>query len=62
MDDVTLSKVGEEQPKNLLPRGIHMVQVGDSIVFVRRHIGRLFPLPQTEQERLARDLGLINGC
>ena len=62
MDDVRLPNVGENKPKNPLPRGVYMIRIGNSIVFVRRRIGRMFPLSQSEQEKLGKDLGLIDGC
>jgi hypothetical protein len=60
MEDVRLPKVGEEAPKPVLPRGVSIIRVDSALVFVRKAVGgRLFPLPQKEQEALARKLGLI---
>lgn len=62
ISDITLSKVGEDKPKVSLPRGVHIVQLGDRIVFVRWFRLRkiMMPLPQDEQERLAKKLGWTN--
>ena len=59
--DIKLPKVGEETPKSPLPRGVHMVRLGERIVFVRRVAGRMLPIPQVEQEALAQKLGWTNG-
>lgn len=61
MNDVRLPKVGEDKPKNPLPRGVHVVRLGERIVFVRQFAGRLLPLPQGEQDAIAEKLGWTNG-
>jgi len=60
MDDIKLRKVGEPKD-NVLPRGVHMVRMEGRVIFVKSRAGMLMPLPQDEQERLARECGLING-
>jgi hypothetical protein len=61
MEDVKLPRVGESTGKSPLPRGVNMVRLDNVIVFVRWHRASqsFFPLPQEEQEALARKLGLI---
>jgi hypothetical protein len=59
VDDIKLRLVGEEKPE--LPRGIHMVSVGDDrIILVRRSGGRLMPIPGDEEMRIAKELGWID--
>jgi hypothetical protein len=60
MDNIRLLKVGDPQPEYQLPRGIRAVRLGDRVIFVRSIMGRMMPLPQLEQEALAKKLGWIN--
>lgn len=52
-DEVKLRKVGEPE-FNSLPRGVHLIMVGDRPVFARRMGAHFIPLPQDEQERLRK--------
>lgn len=51
--DIELRKMGDHEPeKNLLPRGVKAMMLGDKIIFIRRAGGRFVPLPEAEQEQL----------
>jgi len=50
-EDIKLRKV-EDKDANELPRGVIAMTLGDKVVFVKRVVGRMMPLPEEEQERL----------
>jgi len=53
LDDIKLRKVDEPE-FNSLPRGIHLVMVGDRPVFVRKFGAHFLPISSDEQERLRK--------
>jgi len=53
-DEIKLRKTDEEAPKKL-PRGVKLMVLGDRAMFVRSYMGKLFPVPEDEQERLRRE-------
>ena len=62
-EDIELKKVGDiDKPNKVsaeqirLPKGVQVIQVGDSVVFARYFMGRWKPLSADEQRRLIEQL------